>query len=522
MRFALAFCLVHAAACGESTEIEDDASVDPTDDASIVVDDDGGPVVEVDLGVDAGPEPCDTPGTTETQACGLCGTVERFCSAEGIWVYGVCEGESGECTPGELGTEECGNCGTQASRCNASCMWESTGACEDEGVCAPGERTRSGEGCEAGANREVLCSDMCVFEPTEECSSDPCDTPGAIENVDCGMCGTSERFCSADGAWEYGACTGEGVCVPGSTDAIACGMCGEQTARCNTSCNWVPSGACMDEGTCAPGDRRRISAGCPAGETRLMECGATCGFTLEVEGCTARRAVDVIFLLETTGSNADALTNDLPIMATRCLRPLLAISEVRVGVAYSGEFPIGTYGSPGDRPFEGGIEPVSSATAVTDEWAARPDFAGLDASDSLVEALWSLTGGQLAASSLAMTCSSGRVAGGCWRGSAERVIVAHTDSTIHNGPNPAGAGLYQPYMGITPAPATWPSTRTRLQSDGTMLFFLDDSDMLTSSQQFDAMLSDLGQPASDRVDIGGGVGPACDALVARVSTLVGL
>lgn len=101
---------------------------------------------------DAGlPETCSTPGEIDTVACGLCGTVERFCTASGTWAYGECMGESGMCLPGTTESIACGNCGEQMARCTASCTWETTGACTDEGECAPGVRTRGG-GMRRGRN----------------------------------------------------------------------------------------------------------------------------------------------------------------------------------------------------------------------------------------------------------------------------------------------------------------------------------------------------------------------------------
>ena len=497
--------------------------------ASSCGDDDGSSDVGLDADVDArapldfGMEECDDPGATETLPCGNCGTVERFCSADGVWVYGACAGETGACEPGTTGRESCGNCGSVDVRCTSGCEWEAVGECADEGLCAPGTRTRSSVGCEGGANRDVLCSDECAFEPVTQCESDPCASPGAIETVECGMCGTTERFCAASGSWEYGACADEGVCVPGTSDSMACGMCGEQLARCSTQCQWLATGECLDEGTCSPGDRRRISAGCPAGQTRLMECAPTCGFTLQVEACSDRDDIDLIFLLETTGSNIGKLRVDLPVLESRCLDPLLAIADVRVGVAYFGDFPISPYGSSGDRPFEGGIEPTRSASDITTEREAFPSFGGNDAEDSLVEGLWSLSGGALASSSRPMSCSAGRSPGGCWRPNARRIIVAHTDSAVHNGPAPSSSGLHAPYVGITPAPATWPNTAARLMaSDTELVIFSSSPTSTTPTAQWGTMLDDLGQPATDLVDLRAGVGIACDALVSRVAALRGL
>ncbi|MDQ3035231.1 MAG: hypothetical protein M3Y87_22685 [Myxococcota bacterium] len=505
----------------DATTARDDArtpELDAGDLPDARADDDAGPP-------DAGPpETCETPGVMETVPCGMCGTTARFCTAERTWAYGACEGEGGECVPGSIDDVACGNCGTQAARCNASCTWETTGACTGEGPCAPGERTRGGEGCPAGQTRELLCSDACVLEPATACSADSCPTPGVIDATSCGMCGTQERFCNASRVWEYGACMGEGVCMPGTTSTTACGMCGTQATRCTDACTYVASGTCGGEGVCTPGARQRTSAGCPAGQTRVLECGATCGFSTVVEPCSATRPVDVTLLLDTTGSNQGSLTSDLPTITSRCITPLLALSDVLVGVSYAGEYPLSPYGSTGDRPFEGGIEPSSSSTAISAELAAWTRFSGNDAQDAAVEALSVLSGGPVAASSLALACSAGRVAGGCWRTGAQRVVVVHTDSPIHNGPDPASTGLLAPYTGISPAPATWPEVRTRMMADGTVLIWIDSDSLSPAPAQFDEMLTDLGQPLTDRhvTETTTEVGVACDAIVARVRALAGL
>jgi len=495
--------------------------------------DGGGSDVDGGGGVDAGlPEACTTPGAIESVPCGMCGTVDRFCTAELVWAYGVCGGESGVCLPGTTSTESCGMCGARPTRCTASCTWESAGECGGEGSCAPGTRTRSGAGCGAGETRELLCSDMCNFEPVSACMADACPTPGALEQEPCGMCGVRDRFCNASNVWEYGICSGEGVCMPGTMGTESCGMCGTQTTRCTDTCTWTTFGACMAEGSCMPGTTTRTSAGCGAGQTRVLRCSAACGFTEEVSPCSSARNVDVTLLLEQAGSNSSEVTADLPTLTSRCIMPLLALSGVNVGVSYFADFPISPYGSAGsgfpttmaDRPFEGGIEPTGSASAIATEVMSRPSFSGGDAPEATVEALAILGGSPLPSSATGLSCSVGRAAGGCWRSSAARVVVMHTDSPIHNGPNPTGTGLYSPYTGITPAPAQWPAVRDALRASGTTLIVLDSASPSPAPAQFDAMLTDLGQPLTDRLDISttSAVGTACDAVVARVRAIAGL
>ncbi|MEM7609043.1 MAG: hypothetical protein AAF411_27150, partial [Myxococcota bacterium] len=229
-------------------------------------------------------EPCDSPGTTETVSCGSCGTLERFCSAGGVWVPGICNEPIDACEPGTTEDRACGNCGTQTARCNATCEWEAIGECEGGGICAPGARSQSGEGCGSGETREVLCSDRCEFEPAGECESNECDMPGATETVDCGSCGTTTRFCTAAGVWEFGICNEPSdACEPGTTQMVACGNCGMRESRCLASCQ-LEAGECLGEGVCAPGALMTTSDGCPAGQERTLRCTDGCAFE-EFEGC---------------------------------------------------------------------------------------------------------------------------------------------------------------------------------------------------------------------------------------------
>jgi hypothetical protein len=273
-----------------------------------------------------------------------------------------------------------------------------------------------------------------------------------------------------------------------------------------------------------PGTTTRTGAGCAAGQTRVLRCDAACGYTEEVSPCSSARNVDVTILLEETGSNRSSITNDLPTITSRCIMPLLALGGVNVGVSYFGDFPVDPHGLTGDRPFEGGLEPTGSSTAIATELTMRPVFNGNDAPEATVEALSVLAGGALPPTASGLSCSVGRVAGGCWRSGAARVVVMHTDSTAHNGPDPAGAGLYSPYTAVSPAPAQWPAVRDALRTSGTTVVFLDSDASSPAPSQYDEMLTDLGQPLSDHhvVATSTAVGTACDAIVARVRAIAGL
>lgn len=477
---------------------------------------------------DAGPpEPCGAPGTLETVSCGNCGTMDRFCSGSGVWENGPCTSE-GICAPGTMDSVACGNCGTQASRCTATCTWEELGECSGEGTCAAGTRTRSAAGCPTGSNREVVCSDACIFVPEGECESDACPSAGAFESVACGNCGMQDRFCSGTLVWEYGPCTDEGVCAPGTIDTVECGMCGGQSSRCTTACVWEATGVCSGEGECTAGSTRRSSVGCPAGQTRLEQCNDACSYST-VGACMAgATSVDVMVLLDMTGSHGTRIEDNVSLLETRLIAPLLALGDVAVGISYYADFPTDPYGSAGDAPFVGGVEPTRTASIVNSELRTAPLMGGNDTAESGIEALSVLTGGSVPSSGTALSCSSGRTAGGCWRPGARRVIVLYTDAAHHNGPALSGVGLYSPYVTVIPAPAVWTTVRSAMTRDDVELIVLRHSTSGDIVGQTSRMLTDLGQPSTNSIDAlftagsPGPLGTALDAAVSRVRAHAGL
>lgn len=153
-----------------------------------------------------------TPGQTQSEACGNCGTRSRTCTSACQWgAWSACTGQ-GVCSPGATQTDACGNCGTRSRTCTSSCTWGAFSTCAGQGVCAP----------------------------------------GTVEERACCDCGTQRRTCSASCTWgAYGACagpdppgdqpcdTGEpGICAEGRLGCIegclACGRIREPTAElCN-------------------------------------------------------------------------------------------------------------------------------------------------------------------------------------------------------------------------------------------------------------------------------------------------
>lgn len=399
------------------------------------------------------------------------------------------------------------------------------GACGRAGACTPGERRRSGTGCPEGATRDELCSAACVFEPQGTCAADACATPGVSERVRCGQCGTQERFCTAARVWEYGRCEGEGPCMPGTTGTTTCGRCGTQSARCTLECRWEGTGACSGEGECSLGETRRSERGCSGGLTRVETCNTMCVF--EGSGPCTPRALDVMLLLDVTGSHGARVSESIATIESDFVTPLLSIGDgasgaVAVGVAYYADFPVSPYGNEGDRPFEGGLEPSSSAATIAAELAGLPRMNGGDLEEAGVEALSILTGGAPPASASPLTCSPGRIGGGCWRAGARRVIVLYTDAPSHNGPDPASAELLAPYMGTVGPNARWAEVMSRLRADAVELIvlYVPGSSMALTGQ-ISEMLTDVGMPATNAIDATA-IAPALRSAVARIRTVSGL
>jgi hypothetical protein len=252
-----------------------------------------------------------------------------------------------------------------------------------------------------------------------------------------------------------------------------------------------------------------------------VSCSATCGYTT-VEACSAIVSVDVLLLLDVTGSHATRVVNNRSLFATNLIRPLIALGDVAVGIAYYADFPVAGYGSTGDRPFEGGIEPSRTAATVEAELGTSPSMAGADGPESGIEALSILTGGTPPSSALPLTCSPGRVAGGCWRPGAQRVVILVTDAPQHNGPHPTSTGLYDAYVGITPAPATWPTVLGRMMAPATAteLIALVDPAFANAQTQHARMIDDLGHPSTNLI-VASDLGPAMTSAVARVRAIGG-
>lgn len=325
---------------------------------------------------------------------------------------------------------------------------------------------------------------------------------------------------NCDGKIDEGSPLCAGKCVDVTTDPNNCGAC---SIVCGGGTTCV-GGKCL-----CPADKPTVcGTSCVDTNTDAANCGS-CGKPCEAGSacaggaCKKASAVDVTILLDVTGSTQPSLDKALPFLKTNLATPLLAIPDVQVGVSYTCEFPISPYGTTGDQAFTGGIEPTTVEANVLAALTTFTKGSGGDAPDGMIEAFGVLSGTTPHPTSKPLTCSAGRVAGGCWRADSKKVIVLFTDDIFHNGPALMGTGLYEPYTTVTPAPVDWPAVlKAMLASKVTLLIMSSAGTTSATTTQHQKILTDLGQPLTDIYVAGTGsetASTAADAILARIKAI---
>ncbi len=488
---------------------------------------------------------CGTPAMcvdtqTDSANCGSCG---RACAMTEMCAAGSCTilcpaprrvcgtGMAATCVDVQGDPANCGGCGTAcpmgvpctvgACGCNAPfqmCGTSCVNPMTDTTNCG-----RCGNACGGGT---VCRAGLCVCATGQAFCGGRCIDVQA-DGMNCGRCGNA---CAAGTMCAAGVCTcmtGTTMCgtscINLATDSTNCGACGNICGGgtvCTASLCACPMGRTLCGGVCV--DTMNDRANC-------MMCGRACAMGQVCVAGACSTGVDVTVLIDITGSNGAGVTNARMLLPMRLVAPLLALTGVQVGVSYTAEFPTGPYGGVGDRPFRGVIEPSADMTMLNAAIAGAMAMGGGDAPDAMIEGLAPLVGLPVHPTSTALTCSAGRVAGGCWRAGARRFVVLLTDDIFHNGPDPTPTGmmLFSPYTGITPAPAVWPDVLAALRATSTTLLIMNSSSlaaMAPGAPQHARMLADLGQPATDAfiaADLAR-MGTAADAVVARIRALAGL
>jgi len=195
----------------------------------------------------------------EEQACGNGGN--QVCMDTCMW--GECTGQ-GPCSTGD--TQACGNCGTQD--CGNDNLWQ---ACVNQGECAIGQNQT--EGCGQCGTQNRTCSDQCAWEDWGSCDDQGVCAPGTPTIQDCGNCGIQTKTCSDQCQWgDWGVCSDQGECAIGDTVSQACGNCGTQTKTCSSTCEWGAFQNCTEQG-CEPGQTESC------GQCGSKWCTADCQWT---------------------------------------------------------------------------------------------------------------------------------------------------------------------------------------------------------------------------------------------------
>lgn len=181
----------------------------------------------------------------------------------------------GECTPGQSQSQACGNCGSQSRTCGAGGQWGGWSGCGGQGACAAGQAEN--QGCGLCGTRTRTCSASCQWGGWTGCSGEGICTAGATESIPCGNCGQQIRSCNGSCQWTgWSDCQNGGACVPGGTDVGVCGNCGSHVRSCGASCQWDSWSACEGEGECPAGSE--VVEACGDCGTRVRACGAECGW----------------------------------------------------------------------------------------------------------------------------------------------------------------------------------------------------------------------------------------------------
>jgi hypothetical protein len=169
---------------------------------------------------------------------------------------------------------------------------------------------------------------------------------------------------------------------------------------------------------------------------------------------TEVKVADVFLLMDTTGSMGGEISNLKSTLSTTIIPALQeTIVDVRFGVGYHDDYPVGMYGSSPDVAF--GLIQTETASVEDAQAAvnALPNCSGADWAESQVPALWAIATGEGLGAYLEP--QTGRLAGAygypCFRPGAMPIIVLMTDAPFHNGP-----GNYDPYgTDVVPEPPSY-------------------------------------------------------------------
>ncbi len=199
---------------------------------------------------------------------------------------------------------------------------------------------------------------------------------------------------------------------------------------------------------------------------------------------TTIRVADIFFISDTTGSMSGTVDN-----VTRTVsgpggiieRITDTIPDAWVGGGQHDDMPFGSYGSTPDEPFilAIGMTPPDRSAEVAAAFDRIAIHGGADGPESQTQALWQIVTGEgntwmgdSFGGSMTYTipayrdrCLDTGWGAPCFRDGALPIVVHFSDICAHNGP-PDEDPSCDPYVGITPAPATWTETMAEMNRRG--------------------------------------------------------
>jgi hypothetical protein len=179
--------------------------------------------------------------------------------------------------------------------------------------------------------------------------------------------------------------------------------------------------------------------------------GVTVSLTLPV----ALSVVDVLFLLDATGSMVDEISNIRAGLRRRVVPGVRAsIPDAAFGVAYVGEFPEPPHGPEGVRPYELRAPVTLDVVRVEGALERSPRWGNFDQPEAQVEGLFQAATGEGLGPWIAPSsgCPAGGSGGACFRRDALPVVLLATDAPFHNGP--PGVPPVEPYR-FAPEPHSY-------------------------------------------------------------------
>ena len=183
--------------------------------------------------------------------------------------------------------------------------------------------------------------------------------------------------------------------------------------------------------------------------------------TVDLEIPASLRVVDVMFLVDSTGSMQDEIDQVRLRLQTVVVPGVRSIiPDAAFGVALFGEFPVEPHADPGS-----GVEPYALRTPITTQAAVveaaldrTPVWGNRDNAEAVIEGLYQVATGEGLSRWIdpGFGCAGGGVGGACFRSDAFRVVLVITDAPMHNGPGPAAPGPPDafPYR-FTPSPHSY-------------------------------------------------------------------